>query len=51
MAPYWQIKCFRTRKTMNDFILKKHGKIQWHEVFVNNRYAIEYKDLIIIDIK
>lgn len=50
MAPYWQVKCFRTRQAMLNFVLKKHGKIQWHEVFVNNKHAIEYRDLRVIDI-
>ena len=41
----WITKEFKTRESMNRFILAHVGKIQWVEVFVNNGYAIEYRKL------
>ena len=42
----WKIKEFKTKEEMNKFIEKNGHKIQWHEVFINNSYGIEYKKLI-----
>jgi hypothetical protein len=44
----WTIKEFKTKQAMNKFILSHAKKIQWVEVFVNNKWAIEYRPLIII---
>jgi hypothetical protein len=44
----WIIKEFKTRESMNKFIARNMGKIQWHELFINNSYAIEYRKLRII---
>ena len=42
----WKIKEFKTREEMLNFIDKNKHKMQWHEIFINNKYAIEYKRLI-----
>lgn len=42
----WRIKEFKTREEMLKFIGKNEHKMQWHEIFINNKYAIEYKRLI-----
>lgn len=44
----WQVKTFKTKQAMQKFIAKH--KIQWHEIFVNNAYGIEYRPLRIINI-
>jgi len=41
----WEEKYFRTRNAMLNFVIKNHGKIQWHEIFMNNKYGIEYRKL------
>lgn len=41
----WIGKTFKTRLDMNAFIARNKGKIQYQEVFVNNKYAIEYRKL------
>jgi len=41
----WITKIFRTRESMEKFIAKNDGKIQWVEIFVNNAYGIEYRKL------
>jgi hypothetical protein len=46
----WKIKEFKTREAMNKFIEKNRNKIQWHEVFIDNSYAIEYRKLKIINV-
>jgi hypothetical protein len=47
---YWKIKMFKSYSDMEIWIEKNGRKNQWHEVFVNNAYAVEYKPLMIIDI-
>ena len=44
----WQIKVFRTREKMEEFLNRHSGDIQYHEIFVNNAYGIEYRKLRII---
>jgi hypothetical protein len=44
----WIYKQFKTKEAMNKFTVKNAGKIQWHEIFVNNAYAIEYRKLILV---
>ena len=41
----WTIKTFKTRKSMNSFLAKNAGKIQWVEIFINNGFGIEYRRL------
>ena len=41
----WDIKTFKTKNGMQKFIDKNQNKIQWNEIFINNRYAIEYRKL------
>ena len=42
----WRIKEFKTREEMLNFIGKNGNKMQWHEIFINNKYGIEYKRLL-----
>ena len=44
----WQIKTFKTKEKMIDFINKNKNKIQYTEIFINNGYAIEYRKLKIM---
>ena len=39
----WKIKKFKTPEAMRTFVSK--GGIQYHELFINNGYAIEYRKL------
>ena len=41
----WIIKTFKTKEKMHNFIDRNKGKIQFTEVFINNRYGIEYRKL------
>ena len=45
---YWQIKTFKTKEKMENFINKNKNKMQYNEIFINNGYGIEYKKLLII---
>jgi len=40
----WQVKTFKTRDAMLSW-LERHPSIQWHEVFVNNAYGVEWRPL------
>jgi hypothetical protein len=42
----WIIRTFKSKENMQKFIDKNRGKIQWHEVFINNGWGIEYKRLV-----
>jgi hypothetical protein len=53
----WQTKIWKfktldqrplARQKFDAFITKHGHKIQWHEIFVNNAYGIEYRPLRII---
>jgi len=41
----WKTKIFKTKSTMEKFLCKHEGKIQWVEIFVNNAYGIEWRKL------
>jgi hypothetical protein len=41
----WITRQFRTKQTMEKFLAKNGYKIQWHEIFINNAYGIEYRKL------
>lgn len=41
----WIIKTFDTRQKMLDFVQRNKNKIEWHEVFINKFYGIEYRKL------
>ena len=41
----WEIKTFKTKEQMDDFINKNKNKMQYNEVFINNAYGIEYRRL------
>lgn len=41
----WQTKVFQTREAMQRFLDRKHGKIQYEEILVNNAYGIVYRPL------
>lgn len=42
----WRIKTFKTKEEMQNFIYKNNSKMEWHEIFLNNEYGIEYRRLI-----
>ncbi len=44
----WQVKVFKTRKAMLNWIDRNGHKVQWHEVFVNNAWAVDYRPLRVI---
>ena len=44
----WEVKVFKTREAMIRFIERNEHRIQWHEIFVNNAYAVQYRKLRII---
>ena len=46
----WNIKVFKSKEKFLQWIEKNADKMQWHEVFVNNAYAVQYKPLLVIDI-
>ena len=44
----WQIKTFTTRLAMDKWLARNEHNIQWHEIFVNNAYGVEFRKLRII---
>jgi hypothetical protein len=41
----WKTRVFKTREQMRAFLTANDGRIQWHEIFVNNAYGVEYRPL------
>lgn len=41
----WIIKEFRTKAARDAFLAKYARRIQYVEIFVNNRYCLEYRKL------
>jgi hypothetical protein len=41
----YQIKSFKTREQLNSWIEANDSRMQWHELFVNNAFAVEYRAL------
>lgn len=46
MAFYWKTKEFKTYIEMDNWINKNSHKYRIEQIFVNNKYAVQYKDLI-----
>lgn len=46
MAFYWKIKTFKTKEQRDAWIEKNFHKYRIEIIFVNNGYAVDYKDLI-----
>jgi hypothetical protein len=44
----WQTKVFKTKESMQQWIVKNDHKTQWQEIFINNAYGIEFKPLRVI---
>lgn len=44
----WSIRKFKTRAEMLAWVTRNAARVQWHEVFVNNAYAVEFRPLRII---
>lgn len=47
----WQIKTFKTKQAMTEWLAKYGHRIQWDELIVCNGYAIEYRKLRVIRFK
>jgi hypothetical protein len=47
----WKIKTFKTAEKLATWIEKNGHKNQWHEVFINNGFGVEFKPLRVIDIQ
>lgn len=41
-----KIKEFKTQKQLDDFFEKNKNRYQMQEVFINNSYGVEYKELL-----
>lgn len=46
---YWKIKTFKTYDAMQAWVEKHKHDYQMRQIFLNNEYGIEYKDLIKIN--
>jgi hypothetical protein len=44
----WNIKTFKTKQAMTEWLVRNDSKVQWVEIFVNNAYGVEYRKLRII---
>ena len=42
----WEVRTFKTKEQLNNFIKRNKNKIQYNIIFVNNGFGIEYKKLI-----
>lgn len=45
---YWKTKIFKTKEEMQRFIDIRKNRIEYQEIFVNNEYGIEYRELTVI---
>lgn len=43
---YWKIKVFKTAEDMNKWVKANSNKYNIRQIFINNKWAVEYKDLI-----
>lgn len=39
----WRTKTFKSREAMCWWLGQFGSRIQWHEIFVNNAYGLEYR--------
>jgi hypothetical protein len=44
----WQTRIFKTLEALNKWVEANDHKCQWHQIFVNNAYGVEYRKLRII---
>lgn len=44
----YNIKQFKTKELMNQWLAKNESFIQYHEIFINNAYGVEYRKLRVI---
>lgn len=42
----WKTKIFKTDEELQKWINRNYNRYQWHQIFVNNAYGVEYKPLI-----
>ena len=42
----WEVRTFKTKEQLHNFIKRNKNKIQYDIIFVNNGFGIEYKKLI-----
>ena len=45
----WTIKVFRSVEAMKRWVKANDGRMQWHELFVHNGWAVEYRSLRVIE--
>jgi hypothetical protein len=45
---FWKVKTFKTIESMNNWLAKNDGFIEFNEVYINNAYGVEYRKLRII---
>lgn len=41
----WEVRTFKTKEQLNNFIKRNKNKIQYDIIFVNNGFGIEYKKI------
>ena len=41
----WKIKTFKTADAMRAWIARNDGRMQWHELFINNGYGVQFRPL------
>jgi hypothetical protein len=44
----WESKTFKTRESLQKWIDRNSHKYQWHELFVQNGYGVEFKKLRLV---
>jgi hypothetical protein len=42
---FWKTKTFKSIEAMNNWLSKNDGFIQWNEIYLNNAYGVEYRQL------
>lgn len=42
---FWKTRSFKTIESMNNWLAKNDGLIQWNEIYLNNAYGVEYRKL------
>jgi len=42
---FWKTRTFKTIEAMNAWLSKNDRLIEWNEIYLNNAYGVEYRQL------
>jgi len=42
---FWKTRTFKTIEAMNAWLAKNDRLVEWNEIYINNAYGVEYRQL------